>query len=32
MLHKDNYKPIREAFEIMDLVRLLLEVLRYIYI
>ena len=29
MLHKDNCKPIREAFEFLDLVRLILEILRY---
>ena len=29
MLHKDNCKPIREAFEFLDLVRLILDILRY---
>ena len=29
MLHKDNCKPIREAFEFLDLVRLILEILWY---
>ena len=30
MLHKDNRKPILEAFEFLDLVRLILEILRYL--
>ena len=30
MLHKDNCKPIREAFEFLDLVRLISEILRYV--
>ena len=29
MLHKDNCKPIREAFEVWDLVQLILEILQY---
>ena len=29
MLHKDNCKPIREELEFLDLVRLILEILRY---
>ena len=31
MLHKDNWKPIREAFEFLDLVRLILEILQYMF-
>ena len=31
MLHKDNCKPIREAFEFLDWVRLILEILWYVY-
>ena len=31
MLHKDNCKPIREVFEFLDLVRLILEILRYFH-
>ena len=30
MLHKDNCKPIREAFQFLDLVCLILEILQYI--
>ena len=30
MLHEDNCKPIREAFEFWDLVRLILEILQYV--
>ena len=30
MLHKNNCKPIREAFEFLDSVRLILEILQYI--
>ena len=30
MLHEDNCKPVREAFEFLDLVRLILVILRYI--
>ena len=30
MLHKDNCKPIREAFEFLGLVCLILEILRYL--
>ena len=30
MLHKDNCKLIREAFEFLELVRLILEILRYV--
>ena len=29
MLHRDNCKPIRDAFEFWDLVRLILDILRY---
>ena len=29
MLHKDNCKPIQEAFECLDLMRLILEILWY---
>ena len=31
MLRKDNCKPSRESFEFLDLVRLILEVLRYLF-
>ena len=31
VLHKDNFKPRREKFQFWDLVRLILEILRYIY-
>ena len=31
MLHKDNCKPIREAFEVLDLVRLIWDILQYMF-
>ena len=31
MLHKDICKPIREAFEFLDLVRFISEILRYMF-
>ena len=31
MLHKDHCKPIREGFEFLDLVCLILEILRYVW-